>query len=594
MSLLQNLIPDPTTRELWQCRPAALSLVNFSPTFNTPTFISCFKVIGNRVYGMVSTARNPGNDEPFIYDIPTAAFIVISGVLAANTPTSPLQTGTWNPPSLDLIGSKIIVAHPGFTGAAGAFFGVLDITNPAAPAWSATNTSPTALVATPQWVQNFNGRCFFLVNPPGAQPGAYMSDQLNPTVITNANQILTFGDNVPLTCAVGLPLSNQLGGVIQSLMIFKGVSNIYQVTGDYSLQTLSVNTLNVATGTFAPNSVVSTSKGLAFAAPDGLRLIDFNANVNDPIGNNGDGITVPFINALTPSRMCASYNSGIYRIQLQNGLSPGNPQQQWWYDFVRGIWSGPHTQAAALMQPSSGSFIVTLQGAGAVLWQSDPVQSSASSFIENGAQLTWQWATPMLPDTDQMAEIAMVQTTLHLALVAGIPIIVSAVDQNGTILDAVTIQASSSSTIWGGFVWGAAPWQGAQNALYPRRLNWHSPLVFRRMGIVATGNSAPGLKVGRLHLRYQVLGYLQQDATGTGTFMGIVSKGTVTLTANATQTIAVNASIVSTSVITMSPLTPHAGNDAATTSWVAGNGQFVITHANNARVDRTFEYAVFN
>lgn len=594
MALLQNLIPDPTTRNLWQCRPAALSLINFAATFNTPTFISCYKVIGTRIYGMVSTAKNAGQDEPFVYDIPSAAFVPITGVLLVNTPTSPAQVGAWNPPVLDLIGSKIIVAHPGFTGAGGNFFGVIDLANPAAPTWTAINTAPTALVAPPQWVVNFNGRCFFLVNPAGQQPGAYMSDPLNPTVITNANQILTFDDNVPLTCAVGLPLSNQLGGILQSLMVFKSIRNIYQVTGDYSLGTLTINTLNVATGTLAPNTVHSTSKGLIFAAPDGLRMIGFDASVSDPIGNDGDGITVPFINALVPSRMCAAYNSGIYRVQLQNGMALGNPQQQWWLDIVRGIFSGPHTQAASLMSPSAGSFIVTLQGAGAVLFTSDPVQSTTSTFVENGVQLQWQYETPMLPDTDQMSEVAMIETTIHMSLIPNNPVVVSAVDANSAVVDVVTLLTAGAATIWGSFTWGAALWQGSQNALYPRRLPWHFPIVFRRLGLLAQGVCAAGFKIGRVHLRYQVLGYLQEDATGTSSFMGAPSIGTVTLTANATQTIVVNAACMISSSVFLMPTTPHAANDMATTNIVAGVGQFIITHANNARTDRTFTYSIFN
>jgi hypothetical protein len=524
MSLLQNLIPDPSTADLWQCRPAAQVMVNaagnaFSSGFSSgfgsdlfpgATFISCLKVIGTRAYGMISTTRNVGNDEPFVYDIPSGLFVVISGVTPANTPVSPQQTGTWNPPSLDLIGSKVIVSHPGFTGSGGAYFGVLDISNPNAPAWNAVNTTPTALVSPPQWVVNFNGRCFFLVNPSGSQPAVYMSDSLNPTVITNASQILTFGDNVPLTCAAGLPLSNQLGGVIQSLMVFKGVSNIYQVTGDFALGNLAINTLNVATGTFAPNTLQSTSKGLVFVAPDGLRLIDFNARVSDPVGKAGDGITLPFFFALTPSRMCAAYNGGVYRVQVQNGGAPGNPQQQWWFDFVRGVWSGPHTQAASLMEPYNNTFIVTLQGAGAKLFQSDQVQSSSSTYVENGTQLTFNFSTPMLPDTEQMAETAMVETTINMALVAGNTITIEAQDQNSAILDTVTVVPSGAVTVWGAFQWKHALWQGAQNALYPRPLSWHFPIVFRRMGLVATGNSASGIKIGRVYLRYRVLGYLQQ------------------------------------------------------------------------------------
>lgn len=529
MSSLKNLVPDPSTRNLWQCRPAASVIIAFAGSgFDNPfssgfssgfglgpagfgaTFISCMKVIGTRVYGMVATTRFAGKDEPFIYDLSTNAFIPITGVTNANTPTSPLTTGAWNPPNLDLIGSKLIIAHPGFTGAAGAYFGVLDITNPAAPAWSATNTTTNALVAPPQWVTNFNGRCFFLVNPTGSQPGAYMSDQLNPTVITNASQVLTFGDNVALTTACGLPLENQLGGVVQSLMIFKGVTNIYQVTGDFSLNNLAINTLNVATGTLAPNTVKTTSKGIMFAAPDGIRVIDFKARVSEPIGTDGDGITVPFINALIPSRMCAAYNSGIYRVQCQNGNAAGTPQQQWWHDTSLGIWSGPHTQAASLMEPYSGTFVVTLQGVNATLFQSDPVQSPSSVFVENGTQLQWQWATPMLPDTDEMAEVAMVETTLHMALVTGNTISLFAQDQNGVLIDSVSVIPAGAPTLWGAFTWGQALWQGAANALYPRQLQWHFPIVFRRAGILATGISAGGIKIGRLHLRYQVLGYLQQ------------------------------------------------------------------------------------
>ena len=526
MAALQDLIPDPTTRELWQCRPAAVSLVNmglggFSSGFSsgftvnsfiTPSFISCMKVIGTRIYGMVSTQRFPGHDEPFIYDIPTGTFIPITGPAAGNTPTSPATSGPWNPPVMDLIGSKFIVAHPGFNGVGANFFGVLDITNPAAPTWTAANTSTNALIAPPQWVVNFNGRCFFLVNPAGAQPAAYMSDQLNPTVITNASQILTFGDNVPLTCAAGLPLENQLGGIIQSLMIFKGVTNIYQVTGDFSLTNLAINSLNVATGTFGPNTVCTTSKGMAFIAPDGLRVIDFNARVSDPIGHDGDGITVPFINALVPSRMAAAYNVGVYRVQVQNGVAAGNPkQQQWWYDIARSSWSGPHSQAASLLAPYAGTFIVTLQGAAGILWQSDPEQSSSSSFVENGVQLQWQWATPMLPDTYEMCEVSMIETTLNLALVPGVNIVsISVQDQNGAVLDQVQVVPGGAPTLWGIFKWGQSLWQGALNALYPRQCPWHYPVVFRRMGIVASGTSAPGIKVGRLYLRYELLGYLQQ------------------------------------------------------------------------------------
>lgn len=532
MVSLQNLIPDPTTRELWQCRPAGVKITDLAAHgFAGASFISCWLNVGTRVYGMVSTTRNAGRDEPFCYDLVTQAFIPIAGVTAANSPISPPTFGFWNPPTMALVGAQIIVAHPGFTGNAGAFFGVINILNPFALTWIATNTAPTALIFPPQWVANFNGRCYFLVNPPNQQPAAYFSDVLAPTQITNANQILTFGDNTPLTCAAGLALSNQLGGIIQALMVFKGVSNIYQVTGDYALQNLAINSLNVATGTFAPNSVCSSEKGLFFMAPDGVRLIDFNAHVSDPIGKDGDGIVVPFLSVLTPSRTNAAYNGGVYRVQVQNGsvVLTGNAfstgfsngfgpstqvdqQQEWWYDDVRGLWSGPHTTHMSLGIPWQNTFLVTIQGAGAVIFQSDQFQSFTSTFTENGSPLIYDWQTSYLPDTDQMAEVAMVETTLHMALVAGQTVQVTALNQDTAVLGQVTVSSLGIATLWNQFNWNQANWNGSTvgNALYPRRLPWASILVFRRMSILASGLSAQGIKIGRLHMKYDVLGYLQQ------------------------------------------------------------------------------------
>lgn len=513
MVSLKNLIPDPTTTDLWQCRPAAKTLTSF-PGFGNPAFISCVLVVGTNVYGMVATTRNPGREEPFAYDALTNTFATISGITTSNTPLNATASGDWNPAVMALIGTKIIVAHPGFDASlSNLYFGVLDISVPSALTWTSQNTTGTPLVFPPQWVVNFNGRCFFLVNPPGQTPGAYMSDSLNPTVITNANQILTFGDNLPLTCAAGLPLNNQLGGKLQCLMVFKGATNIYQVTGDYALNNLAINTLNVATGTLAPNSICSTSKGLAFIAPDGLRLIDFTANVSDPIGKAGEGVSVPFIYSVTPSRINAAYNRGVYRVQTDNGAFVGIPiLQQFWFDFVRNTWSGPHSIPTSLMEPLGTTFVVTPVAEGGTLWQSDSVQGPSSTFVEDGELLVYEYVTSMLPDTDQMAEVCMIQTTVHAALSADDVVTAQAVNQDRVVLDQVLFAGPVAGTIWGAFTWGAALWGSMLSALYPRRILWSIPLVFRRMALSFTGGSSGTLKLGRIHMRYQILGYLQQDA----------------------------------------------------------------------------------
>lgn len=537
MAQMVNLIPDASTRSLWQCRPAAVILNNIANLIPSPNgFISVVLVIGTRLYGMISSTTFPGRDQPFCFDIQANLLVPITGMTQQNLPGNAPAAGPWTPPQMTLCGSKIIISHPGYVGGAGAFFGVIDTLHQNALTYTGTNTAPVALIFPPSFVLTFNGRVFFLVNPPGQQPAAYMSDSLNATSITNANQILTFGDNVALTCAGRLGLSNQvIGGVVQAIMIFKGLENMYQVTGDYALGNLAVNVLNSATGTLAPNSLTSTEKGLMFTAPDGIRLIDFDGNVDDPIGADGQGVTIPFYNILNPSRACAAYNNGIYRIQLQNGAVPGNPQQEWWYDSVRQVWSGPHTTAVSLIIAYQNTFILTRQTSGGKIFRSDTVQTYLSTFVEDTFALKWLYQTSTFPDDSKMCEFCNIEATLHMQLPPssnlGNPwssgwssgfgpgdaghIQVKFMDQNFTVLDTVFVNSRKRGSLWGVFKWGVDDWGGAADNLYPRRLSWHFPIVFRRGIIQANGLSSSQLKIGEVRMRIQDLGYLQQDDDNT-------------------------------------------------------------------------------
>jgi hypothetical protein len=155
----------------------------------------------------------------------------------------------------------------------------------------------------------------------------------------------------------------------------------------------------------------------------------------------------------------------------------------------------------------------------------------------------------------------------------------------------VTIAATGAQTLWGQFTWGHALWQGAANALAPRQLKWNQPLVFQRLSLSFLGTSATGIKLGRLRLRYQILGYLLADSFPVKTLPAILSIGSFTLNPNATTTTVVT-TCTTTSTVTFSATTQDAANDMATTSIVPGNGQFIVTHANNPRTDRTFDYVI--
>jgi hypothetical protein len=524
MAALTNLIPDPSTANLFQCRPASTLETNFNG-FQNPGFISVMEVFGNVAYGLIATARNPGHDEPFAFNLVTKTFSPISGVTAANTPASPITTGDWTPPSMALVGVNLLFTSQGFNFGGGFAFGVLNISNPSALVWTAQNTTANTLPALPQWVASFNGRAWFLVTPATGQPGAYFTDILTLN-ITNANQVITFDDNQVLTCAAGLGLFNQAGGIVQALMVFKNTANVYQITGDAALSTLARNSLNVATGTLAANSVTNTPKGLAFLAPDGLRLIDFYARISDPIGVDGQGINVPFIYVVTPSRVQASSNQNVLRVSVQNGKAVGAPQQDWWFDISRQKWTGPHTFPASMISAFNNTFILAPLVLPGVLFQSDVAQSATSTFAENGIAMQFVWRTCPLPDPKAMAYFAMVETTLNLALVSGqSPVTVLALDQNQSVLGSVSISVGITGTIWGQFSWGNALWGGSSSGLFPRALEWTQPLVFRRLSLQATGFCAGGVQIGDAFLRYQQLGYMTVDPASS-----VVPFGTILTT----------------------------------------------------------------
>ncbi len=516
MQTLQNLIPDPTTKNVWTCRPAAVSRAGFPGALPNAGFVSVYKVIGTRLYGLVATSTNAGHDEPFVYDLATNTFVALTGVTAANTPVSPSSVFTvaWTPPTIDIIGSKVIVTHPGYTGAAGNFFGWFDIATFAAPTWNAGNTATNALPNVPSAIKQFGQRGWFIVNN-DTMPGTYFTDVLDPLKITNASQILTYNDNVPLQALGALPLNTQLtGGVIQSLIVFKEQA-MFQVTGDASSTTnpLAVNGMNVAVGTLAPNSVTTTPKGLAFLAIDGVRVIDFKGTVSDPIGQAGMGVTVPFINVATPSRVAAGCNANVFRISLNTSTASGVVNQDYWYDIGRGCWSGPHTFPASLVEPYSSTFIMTPIDVLGKLFQSDSVQVQSSVFIENGFQLSFNWQTSNLPDIQTMSELNMLETTINIAgSTNNVTYQVKFVTSDGAVLDTVTLAIAATTTRWGAFTWGGAVWSVSTTGLSPVPINWHNPIVFRKGGLALSGFSYAGFKIGDMFLRYEQLGYLQQVA----------------------------------------------------------------------------------
>ena len=506
-SILQNLIPDISTKGLWVCRPASIEQTTFSE-FTTPGYVSAGYINGSRFYGLVASGLTSGFDEPFCYDLVSRAFIPIAGVTGLNVPTSPTTTGDWEPPTMALVGTKLIVTHPGFSFAGGNAFGWFETSDPANVTWNAGNTTGAlALPARPNAVAQFGGRAWFLVNPAVGQPTAYFTDILLLN-ITNTGQALTFDDNKTLTAAVGLPLENQLGGIIQSLVVFKDSSNMYQITGDYALNTLAKNAMNVATWTKAPRSICVTPKGVMFVSPDGVRLIDFNARISDPIGEEGAGVNTPFVNALYPSRISAAANANTMRVAVRDGSIAGTPINEYWFDLVKQKWSGPHTFPTDLALAYNNTFIIVPTGIPRSLWQSDVITSSLSSFIENGAAMNCVMQTALLPDTGGMTSNAVVETLLEIELPRyPSTVVFSARDEdNANIIPPVILADSTELSYWGTAVWGRSLWAGRANPLRRLSVPWAMPIVFTRMSMYINFTASADARIGAMLIRYQTVG----------------------------------------------------------------------------------------
>lgn len=503
---LTNLVPDLSTRNLWTCRPAATAKIDFS-TWTSPigtniginSVISVCKVIGNIVYGMCNTSF--AQDAPFAYDLVANAFLTVT---IASTVYPSSQTPTLQQPvaTMDIIGHTIVITHPGYLLNSTGCKGTLDISSPSAPVYYTGDLTGAitfvALGAIPSWVVQFNQRAYYGVN--AAQPSMPASDVLNPNNITNAGQSLTFGDTLPLVTAYPLGLSNQLGGIIQSLMVFKGVTNIYQVTGDFT-GGWSINSLNVATGTNNPRSVCSTPLGLAFIAPDGLRIIDQNGTVSDPIGIGGRGINVPLTIVNTPVNDTLVFVTGCDSTTIRvscYSVQGVALQAEFWYNIPRKVWSGPHTPFIASQYVLwQGTFLgvswFSLVGFSGSLYLTNTNPSTLSTFSELGSPLQFTQLSAMLEDSGSMAQSELSEMQLVSGSGASKTLTVTIQDSNGTTINTANPLVVNAS--------------GSTPGLYPYRVDFPAISVFNRMAVKVTGASSAGLKLGDIWMRVKTLGY---------------------------------------------------------------------------------------
>jgi hypothetical protein len=376
----------------------------------------------------------------------------------------------------------------------------------AAPLWGAGNTNTNPLSQVPIACAGFNGRAYF-----GLGPYLVYSDVLKPLQVSFASQALVIGDNTPITAITSVPLTSQLtGGIQQSLTVFKGAAALTQITGDAATSNLAQNTVAGSVGTLAPNSTAQTPYGTAFMAVDGLRVLGLTGTLSEPIGTNGAGICVPFLNALYPSRMSADYAEDVYRVTVQNAAAPGEPTYEYWFNFQNQQWTGPHTCAMRMISAYSNGadFLGAPYQSNGVLWQSGVIPIASSVYVENGQQLTWTYQTSLLPDNREGSYNKVVQSSIALAILSSDTLLVSAVDDSGATLAAVNVSGfSGAESYWGAATWGSGVWGSASPYLRELPVLWPLPLIFRQASISVTGASNGDQQIGNVYAKVQPVGW---------------------------------------------------------------------------------------
>jgi hypothetical protein len=467
--------------------------------------------VGGTVYGMIGTDRNPGFDEPFAFDHDAGSFITISGVTADNVPTTQPTTGDWNPPTIAAIGTKLIITHPGFDGNVpnARFIGVLDVSNPAAPAWSSANLAGNPLPSPPSSVANLNNRAWYVIGPK-----AYYSDVLLPTTATNAGQVITVGDPSTINALSGLPVSTTSAGIVQALLAFKD-NQIWQITGDPILSNLALNFLSLTVGSPSPRSIVPTPIGTVFIATDGPYYVD-PLGVVRPLtkqpGEMNQDIQKPFQFAQNRSRTAAGFSNDVYRVCLDTIIDGNQATNEYWFDMSRRRWVGPQSFPVDCYSTHEDHFMISHRSKPGAIFHSRVMEVPNATFFDEGASFAVQLESSAFPKLDEMAIKQVVESTIELSSGgAVVSYFIEALDQSRQTMQAITIKSPPvSGLLWGGgALWGdGSVYVSVLDVPLVTSIPWREPLVFQKMGLRVTATGISNLEIGTFYARWQFAGYL--------------------------------------------------------------------------------------
>jgi hypothetical protein len=427
-------------------------------------------------------------------------------VTSTNVPASPPTTGAWTPPTAAVIGTYLILTHPGFSGTGANFFAAINLST---NAYSSSNTATSPLPGVPQTVANFNNRAYFVIG----NTVAY-SDSLSPLTRASTAQSVTVGDTSPISALSGLPVTTSTAGVIPALIVFK-TGQVWQLTGDSAIATnpLSLTYLSLSQGTSAPRSVSQTTRGTFFSGTDGPMIIDALGNVKALTFYESQisDVRVPFLNVTQPTRVEGTYCGNIYRVCVPTVVNGNQVSNDYWFDVNRGRWTGPHTFAYDCASSLGSTFVLSSVNAPGMLFYSTPNPTPTSVYNDNGAALMVTLQSSAFPMSGDLQEYAVMETVVELAS-AGVQVqyTMAFSDTFNNTLATAIVSTRQQGLVWGGgALWGqaGAQWQSAIKIPNDFTCPWGTPVVSDKFVFRATALSSSALLIGVLQCRAQPTGY---------------------------------------------------------------------------------------
>jgi hypothetical protein len=579
--MMQNLIFDRTDSNALTSRPGAVAITTF-PGVTSPGTISMMKPVGNLIYGMIGSALNAGKDQPFVYNVTSNSFQTITGITNSNTPTTQTTSGEWTPPSMDVVGGRVLVTHPGFNYGAGYYFGWFDIsgflsnnitftatstsnvlTSPSSnpvtagyavgmtitgtnipanstitnlsattvtisnaatgngtllamtvaggtssqPLWGAGNLSGAVQFTTvPTSVAQFYNRAYY-----GTGNNVVFSDSLNPTYATSATQVLTLGDATLVLSMKGLPYTTTTSGVLQALMVFKSGA-IWAITGDAasSSQPLSLNSVSEETTNIMPQTIDIAPEGIVFIDSSGPRLIGHDGVVRwltDQQSRTPDLIN-PFTACSRITRANGAYCNSVYRVCLDTTVNNNSVTYDYWYDFTKARWTGPHSFIYHQVVPYSNHFLLARNDVSGTIYQSNVVQNSGSVYTELGLPYQFNITTAFMPIKGTMNMQQIVESTMEIGVYGtNTTYNITMYNEYNNSTVGTPIIATSNLPQWGVAVWGAFTWAWSIFYCVPKLMNWSNPFVFNKAILQISGTAVNGTKIKNIFMRYQDAGY---------------------------------------------------------------------------------------